>query len=103
CRRRERPLGCLVPKHTLLLPIPDVQNQSRGETVRPPLDLRHPAPEAGLILTAAAGAQGKQKERGQQKAPFLHVVHSYQGLKKGRLCWGGPCFCQEVTAWVRSW
>ena len=68
--------GVLVPKHALTLPIPGVQNQGGGGPIGIPLDLRHPAPEVGFILNAAAGAQGKQKERGQQKAPFLHVVHS---------------------------
>ena len=68
--------GVLVPKHALTLPIPGVQNQGGGGPIGIPLDLRHPAPEVGLILDAAAGAQGDQKERGQQKAPFLHVVHS---------------------------
>ena len=69
-------MGLFGEEDALPLPLLILEHQGAERTVRPPLDLLHPAVEPVKGLGTAAGAQGKQKERGQQKAPFLHVVHS---------------------------
>ena len=69
-------MGLFGEENALPLPLLILEHQGAERTVRPPLDLLHPAVEPVKGLGTTAGAQGKQKERGQQKAPILPVVHS---------------------------